>query len=91
MWLLGSEESGVGLKAGGADLFGNNLDTCATCRFCWGRGVLETGVRCRVLEQGILETCSRYQPINLPEFNIRSGSLRWSLTPKELVSQNYPV
>ena len=33
-----------------------------------------------------LETGARYWPVSLLEFNLRSGSLRWSLNPEGLVS-----
>jgi hypothetical protein len=35
---------------------------------------------------GNLETNVRYQPVNLPEFKFRSGSLKWSLDLKDLAS-----
>ena len=33
-----------------------------------------------------LETGARYWPVSLLEFNLRSGSLRWSPNPEGLVS-----
>jgi hypothetical protein len=36
---------------------------------------------------GILETNARYRPVSLPEFKLRSGSLKWSLNLKVLASQ----
>ena len=35
---------------------------------------------------GNLETHARYQPVSLPEFKLRSGSLKWSLNLKPLAS-----
>ena len=33
-----------------------------------------------------METNARYQPVSLPEFKLRSGSLKWSLNLKDLAS-----
>ena len=40
-----------------------------------------------------METNARYQPVSLPEFKLRSGSLKWSLNLKDLASksQNVPL
>ena len=34
-----------------------------------------------------METNARYQPVSLPEFKLRSGSLKWSLNLKDVASQ----
>jgi hypothetical protein len=36
-----------------------------------------------------LETNARYQWVSLPEFKLRSGSLKWSLNLKDLASHYY--
>jgi hypothetical protein len=33
-----------------------------------------------------LETNARYQPVSLPEFKLRSGSLKWSLNFKKIMA-----
>jgi hypothetical protein len=37
---------------------------------------------------GNLETNARYQPVSLSEFKLRPSSLKWSLTLKDVDSQN---
>ena len=37
--------------------------------------------------RGNLETNARYLPVSLPEFKLRSSSLKWSLNLKDLASQ----
>jgi len=36
-----------------------------------------------------LETNARYRSVSLPEFKLKSGSLKWSLKLKDLASQTY--
>jgi hypothetical protein len=57
-------------------LLGISLKTGAGLKFCWGGG------------GGDLETNARYQPVSLPEFKVRSGSLKWSLKLKDLASHH---
>ena len=36
-----------------------------------------------------METKTRYQPVSLPEFKLKSGSLKWSLNLKDLASHRH--
>jgi hypothetical protein len=60
---------------------------------CWGCNLeilLLLGIdwsSAQVLLWGNLETNARYQPVSLPEFKLRSGSLKKSLNLKALASQ----
>jgi hypothetical protein len=80
-WSLGKEWAcNLGCRFVGGNnletlvLLGVSLETGARLRFCWG---------------GNLETNDRYQPVSLPEFKLRWGSLKWSLNLKDLTSQAY--
>jgi hypothetical protein len=59
-----------------------SLETRARLGFCWGE--LGGG-------GGNLETHARYRPVSLPEFKLRSGSLKWSLTLQDLASHYRPT
>ena len=62
--------------------WGNNLETLVLLGIS-----LETGARLDFVGEGVdLETNVRYQPVSLPEFKLRSGSLKWSLNIKDLAS-----
>jgi len=55
---------------------------------------LETGARlgfCCRERGGNLETKAKYQSVSLPEFKLRSGSLKWSLNLNDLAPHWHPL